>query len=293
MKINISATTDVGHNRDNNEDAFAFCPDLSDPDWRQKHTGGYLPLEKQGALLIVADGMGGANAGEVASAVAIDSISHTFSSEAVASTADDNKKIRELLTTAIKNADRAINLHMIDHPETAGMGTTIVLCWVKGNKAYTAWCGDSRCYLYNDKGLQPLTKDHSYVQQLVDRGEITEEEAFTHPDNNVITRGLGEFDTAGMPDITVTDVKAGDMFLLCSDGLCGYCTDDMISKVMADSKADIDVCAESLQQLALDVPGDDNICIVLASLLDDNDPRAASVGPFRRLLKRIGLLGND
>ena len=195
MKINISATTDVGCNRENNEDAFAFCPDLSDPDWRQKHTGGYLPLGSQGALLIVADGMGGANAGEVASAVAIDSISRTFSPKAIENATNDDQKICELLTTAIKDADKAVNMHMIDHPETAGMGTTIVLCWVKGDKAYTAWCGDSRCYIYNDKGLQPLTKDHSYVQELVDRGEITEEEAFTHPDNNVITRGLGEVPT--------------------------------------------------------------------------------------------------
>lgn len=287
MKINISATTDVGCNRENNEDAFAFCPDLSDPDWRQKHTGGYLPLESHGALLIVADGMGGANAGEVASAVAIDSISRTFSPQAIADTDNDDLKIRELLMTAIKDADKAVNMHMIDHPETAGMGTTIVLCWVKGDKAYTAWCGDSRCYIYNDKGLQPLTKDHSYVQELVDRGEITEEEAFTHPDNNVITRGLGEFDTSGMADITVTDVKAGDMFLLCSDGLCGYCTNEMISKVMADSKADIDVCANSLQQLALDVPGDDNICIVLASLLSDDDERATPPSLLSRILKRM------
>ena len=291
MKINISATTDVGRNRDNNEDAFAFCPDLTEPDWKQKSTGGYLTLGTQGSLLIVADGMGGANAGEVASAVAIKSISQTFSFQAVKE-ADNDEKTRNLLSLAIKDADKAINLHIIDHPETAGMGTTIVVCWVKNDKAYTAWCGDSRCYLYNDKGLRPLTKDHSYVQELVDRGEITEEEAFTHPDNNVITRGLGEFDTAGTPDITITDIKAGDMLLLCSDGLCGYCTDEMISKVMGDSKADIDVCADSLQQLALDVPGDDNICIVLASLLADDDPRAASVSPFRRLLKRIGFVGN-
>ena len=287
MKINITATTDVGHNRDNNEDAFAFCPDLSNPDWRQKHTGGYLTLEKHGALLIVADGMGGANAGEVASAVAIDSISHTFSPEAVTKAANDDEKTSELLTTAIKEADKAINMHMFDHPDTAGMGTTIVLCWVKGDKAYTAWCGDSRCYLYNDKGLQPLTKDHSYVQELVDRGEITEEEAFTHPDNNVITRGLGEFDAAGMADITVTDVKAGDMLLLCSDGLCGYCTNEMIGKVMADSKSNIDTCAANLQQLALDVPGDDNICIVLASLLSDDDERATPASLLSRILKRM------
>ena len=127
----------------------------------------------------MADGMGGTNAGEVASAVAIDSIGKTFTPEAVDKAASDDSKIRELLTTAIKDADKAINQHMVDHPETAGMGTTIVLCWVKDDKAYTAWCGDSRCYLYNDKGLKPLTKDHSYVQELVDRGEITEEEAFT------------------------------------------------------------------------------------------------------------------
>ena len=286
MKINISATTDVGRNRDNNEDAFAFCPDLTEPDWKQKSTGGYLTLGTQGSLLIVADGMGGANAGEVASAVAIKSISQTFSPQALKDV-DNDEKTRNLLSLAIKDADKAINLHMIDHPETAGMGTTIVVCWIKGDKAYTAWCGDSRCYIYNDKGLQPLTKDHSYVQELVDRGEITEEEAFTHPDNNVITRGLGEFDTAGAADITVTDVKAGDMFLLCSDGLCGYCTNEMISKVMGDSKADIDVCAASLQQLALDVPGDDNICIVLASLLADDDPRAVSISPLRRFFKRL------
>jgi protein phosphatase len=286
MKINISATTDVGCNRENNEDAFAFCPDLAAPDWRQKRTGGYLPLDAQGALLIVADGMGGTNAGEVASAVAIDSISRTFSPEA-AKAANDDDKVRKLLTTAIKDADHAINQHMVDHPETAGMGTTIVICWVKGDKAYTAWCGDSRCYLYNDKGLLPLTKDHSYVQELVDRGEITEEETFTHPDNNVITRGLGDFDTQVIPDITITDVKAGDMLMLCSDGLCGYCTNEMIGKVMADSKADIDLCAEQLQEMALKVPGDDNICIVVASLLSDDDKRATPPSRLRKLLKKM------
>lgn len=286
MKIDISATTDIGCNRENNEDAFAFCPDLSTPDWRQKRTGGYLPLGQQGALLIVADGMGGTNAGEVASAVAIDSISRTFTPEATAA-ADNDDKVCQLLTTAIKEADHAINLHIIDHPDTAGMGTTVVICWVKGDKAYTAWCGDSRCYLYNDKGLQPLTKDHSYVQELVDSGKITEEEAFTHPDNNIITRGLGDFDAAGMADITIADITAGDMLLLCSDGLCGYCTNAMISKVMADSKTDCNVCAANLQQLALDVPGDDNICIVLASLLNDDDERTSSPSFFSRLLKKV------
>jgi len=287
MKINITATTDIGNNRENNEDAFAFCPDLSDPDWHLTRTGGYLPLGPLGALIIVADGMGGTNAGEVASAVAIESISKAITSESAKEAIDDDGKTRQLLTTAVQNADKAINQHMVDHPDTAGMGTTIVICWIMQQKAYTAWCGDSRCYLYNDKGLQPLSKDHSYVQELVDRGELTEEETFTHPDNNVITRGLGDFDTMVTPDITTTPVKAGDMFLLCSDGLCGYCTNDMIAKVMADSEADVDQCAEQLLQTALEVPGDDNICITVVSLLDDDDERATPPSRFRAFLKKV------
>jgi protein phosphatase len=291
MKINISATTDVGHNRDNNEDAYAFCPDLTESDWRRNHTDGYITLGSQGSLLIVADGMGGTNAGEVASAIAIDTVSKAFTPQA-AKEADNDERRQALLTRAIRDADKAINRHMVDHPETAGMGTTIVVCWIYGDKAYTAWCGDSRCYLYNDKGLKPLTKDHSYVQELIDKGVITEEEAFTHPDNNVITRGLGDFDSPCIPDLNITDIHAGDTVLLCSDGLCGYCTDDMIAKALADSSdTDVDTCADNLQQLALNVPGDDNICIVLASLLDDDDPRAVTVGPLRRFLHR--LFGKD
>ena len=287
MKINITATTDVGRNRDNNEDAYTFCADLSNPEWQMRRTGGYVPLNKQGALLGVADGMGGVNAGEVAAAIAINSISTTFTPQAADEAAADDSKTRSLLAKSVKDADTAVARRMVDDPNTVGMGTTIVLCWLKEGKAYTAWCGDSRCYLYNDKGLQPLTKDHSYVQELVDRGEITEEEAFTHPDNNVITRGLGDFDTAGMADITVADVKAGDFILLCSDGLCGYCTNEMIEKVMADSQGDIDLCAEKLQQMALDVPGDDNICIIVASLLSDDDDRAIAPSRIRQFFKKV------
>lgn len=287
MKINITATTDIGNNRDINEDAFAFCPDLTDPDWHMTRTGGYLPLGPLGALIIVADGMGGTNAGEVASSVAIESISKTITPEAAKAVASDDEKALQLLTSAIVDADKAINQHMVDHPDTVGMGTTIVVCWIMAEKAYTAWCGDSRCYLYNDKGLQPLTKDHSYVQELVDRGELSEEEAFTHPDNSVITRGLGGFDTTVTPDTTTTPVKAGDMFLVCSDGLCGYCTNEMIAKVMADSKADIDQCADQLLCTALEVPGEDNICITIVSLLDDDDERATPPSRFRAFLKRV------
>lgn len=287
MKINITATTDIGCNRENNEDAFAFCPDLSAPDWHLTRTGGYLPLGALGSLLIVADGMGGTNAGEVASAIAIDTVSKAFTPQAATEAATSDEKTRALLTTAVKDADRAINQHMVDSPDTAGMGTTIVVCWLLSDRAYAAWCGDSRCYLYNDKGLVPLTKDHSYVQELVDKGVITETEAFTHPDNNVITRGLGDFDTDVTPDIHTTDIHAGDMVLLCSDGLCGYCTNEQIAHAMGTCQNDVDRCAQILQQMALDMPGDDNICITVASLLSDDDPRATPPSKLRQFLKRM------
>ena len=288
MKISIHAKTDIGCGRDNNEDAFAFCPDLSAPTWGDDHTKGYLPLGQLGALLVVADGMGGLNAGEVASAVAIDSVRQTFAPEAAARALSSDGSACQLLTQAVKEADEAINRRMVSSPETAGMGTTIVLCWLTGQKAYVAWCGDSRCYRYNasDGGLHPLTKDHSYVQELVDQGKITEEQAFTHPDNNIITRGLGDFDTQVKPDVVVTPVKAGDMFMLCSDGLCGYCTNEQIGQILADSRGDVARCADDLLRTALSVPGDDNICIVVASLLAD-DQHAPGGSKIMHLLRSL------
>ncbi|MBO4811160.1 MAG: serine/threonine-protein phosphatase [Prevotella sp.] len=274
MKISIHAKTDVGRGRDNNEDAYTFCPDLTGPSWSADHTKGYIPLGSLGTLLVVADGMGGLNAGEVAAAVAIDTVRHAFTTEAASKALGSDETAVKLLTQTVKDADEAINRRMIASPETAGMGTTIVLCWITSQNAYVAWCGDSRCYRYNadDGGLHALTKDHSYVQELVDRGEITEEQAFTHPDNNIITRGLGDFASEVQPDIVVSAVKAGDMFLLCSDGLCGYCTNEQIGQILANSEGDVARCADDLIRTALDVPGDDNICIVVASVLADDQP---------------------
>ena len=287
MKISISAKTDVGRGRENNEDAYAFCPSLSKPDWHLEHTKGYVKLDPLGTLIVVADGMGGTNAGEVASAVATETLKQMFSTEAAQEAAKSDDAARALLVKAVKKADEAINLKMFDSPETAGMGTTIVICWITTEKAYVAWCGDSRCYRYHaDDGLQPLTKDHSYVQELIDRGELTVEESFSHPDNNIITRGLGDFDTQVMPDIAISPVKAGDTFLLCSDGLCGYCTNEQIQQILADSPGDTERCTDQLLKKALDVPGDDNICIVVASLLDDEEEAPGGSG-LKHFLKKL------
>ena len=269
MKIKIVATTDIGKERTNNEDAFIICPDLSQQDWSHSEVPTYIPLNKYGSLLVVADGMGGANAGEVASTIAIKSIRESFSKTNIEKALKDDN-INDLLNSCIKNADEAINKQISEDPDTCGMGTTIVICWVIDNTAHIAWCGDSRCYVYNAyKGLKQLSKDHSLVQELIDNGEITEKEAFTHPENNVITRGLGDVNSQPHPDIVKYSINPNDILLLCSDGLCGYNTNKEIEHVLDANSIDVMKCRDELLKLALDAGGFDNICIALASLIND------------------------
>lgn len=265
MRTRIVAVTDIGNHREQNEDAFILCPDLGHPDWTQSEA--LVDCGDLGSLLAVADGMGGANAGEVASACALKTIQEQFTPTNVETAIQDEKHVAELLCKAIVAADEAINNLIMQRPETYGMGTTIVVCWLLKGKAHIAWCGDSRCYVYNKKrGLNALTKDHSYVQELVDKGEITEEAAFNHPDNNIITRGLGDFDTRAVPEMVAYDLKPSDIILLCSDGLCGYLKNKTIENIIKDNRADLKHCCDQLLQTALKAGAEDNITIALASV---------------------------
>lgn len=274
------AKTDIGKERDKNQDAFTFCKDVSAHDWDHR---GETELGSEGALVVVVDGMGGTNAGEVASSLAIESLQNTFNTSNLSAVIASEEKIIAFLNDLVTTADRHLNEHMVSHPETMGMGTTLVLCWILKDKAYIAWCGDSRCYVFNPhSGLKPLTKDHSYVQELIDKGELTEEEALTHPDSNLITRGLGDLDSPAKADITIHPIKSGDMFLLCSDGLCGYCTNKTIEDKVRSHYHDIDECCEKLMELALHDGGFDNICVALASVYNDADdqPHKSSLKQF-------------
>lgn len=265
MKIKIIAKTDIGHNREQNEDAFAICPDLRSSNWKQ--TKSCEDYGEYGSLLVVADGMGGANAGDLASSISIETIQKQFTPLNLATVVQDKKHIVEFLSETIGLADKAINDTMAQRPETYGMGTTIVICWLLQSIAYIAWCGDSRCYVFNNEsGLKALTKDHSLVQEMVDRDEISEEEAFHHPDNNIITRGLGDFNTNAVPDIVTQPIKPNDIILLCSDGLCGYCNHQTIEKIIKDNQTNLNRCCDKLMNTALKIGAEDNITIVLASL---------------------------
>ena len=288
MKIKISSVLDIGK-RENNEDDMAFCPDLSNPEWRKDKMDAYISLGKSGSLAVIADGMGGANAGEVASSIAIKTVKEMFSTErtaAAVSGGDDT--IKSLLEETVKKADSDILARIAVDDDTRGMGTTIVICWLLDNKAYIAWCGDSRCYVFHPvAGLKALSHDHSVVQELVDKGEITPEEAFYHPDGNIITRGLGDIGDDGQPDVMVYPVKLGDTLILCSDGLCGYCEDKDIQEIMDESYLDVTECSDRLLKLTLDAGGHDNIAIIVQSVIGDDQDKPAPLTFFQRIKRRF------
>lgn len=287
MKIKISAGTDVGKERTNNEDAFIICPDLLMQDWNQSESNTYIPCGKYGSLMVVADGMGGENAGEIASAIATKYISQAFSKEAISQSLEQ-ENFESLIRTSIIHADEAINKKICEDLNTSGMGTTVVVCWIIDNVAHIGWCGDSRCYVYNPMyGIKQLTKDHSLVQELVDKGQISEEEVFTHPDNSVITKGLGDVNILPMPDFVSYPLKDNDMVLLCSDGLCGYCSNSDIEKVIERNYSDANKCRDELIRYALDLGGFDNICVVVASVIGNEQMAPSLLSTKQKIFLKI------
>lgn len=266
IKFKVAAKTDVGVVRTNNEDNFQVSWDLSTLPMRWVNNEIHQ-LGDKGCLLVVADGMGGANAGEVASQIAIDAIKSSFTPENItdkvtASTESINGFIKE----AIILADRKIKAYAKDHPETKGMGTTIVIAWVLNDKLYVGWCGDSRAYIYNPiYGIIRLTKDHSYVQQLVDSGKLSEEEAFDFPDSNIITQCLSASPQKCHPDTLSRPVTLSndDIVLLCTDGLCGMIRDQEISSILKSFDGNVSSLSENLVSGAIQASGADNVTLCL------------------------------
>ncbi|MBR0036297.1 MAG: serine/threonine-protein phosphatase [Bacteroidales bacterium] len=271
----LFAGTDIGL-RDNNEDNFTVCPDLTNGEWViPSDPQTVIPLGQNGCLLVVADGMGGQNAGEVASAIAISTVQEMFVpanlTESVVSKADS---ARNFMKKVIVEADRRVKKHSSTHREAEGMGSTIVMAWLLGNNIHIAWVGDSRAYYYSPKeGLKRLSKDHSYVQKLVDEGKLTEQQAMEHPDSNIITRSLGDTSQKAKPDAATYPVQPGEIILLCSDGLCGFCSDDLICGIVSQNQNDLPTCKEVLTEAALNADGSDNITIALLQVVQTDSKR--------------------
>ena len=272
IKFKLAAGTNVGLIRQNNEDNFVVCSDLTTSDWMIPQTSEYTELGEYGALLVVADGMGGANAGEVASAIAVETIQNQFIPEQLAVAVASDKSIQEFMKDVVKNADLNILHRSQEDSSTLGMGTTVVMAWLLNDKAYVCWCGDSRCYVLNKQhGLIQLSKDHSYVQELVDKGELSPELMHDHPLSNVITRCLGDVDNRANPETRIYQLHIGDTIMLCSDGLSSLCHDHQILDTMIEFREDPKECKNELISAALSNGGYDNVTIALCNIQMDEE----------------------
>lgn len=289
VSFKLFAGTNIGL-RENNEDNFTVCPDLTKDEWIvPDDCRKAISLGKRGCLMVVADGMGGQNAGEVASAIAIDTIRERFSPKNMpADIMDSPDTIKAFLKKTIVEADMRVKKRTESEPDTYGMGSTVIMAWLIDDKVYIAWLGDSRAYSYiPDKGIGRLSKDHSYVQQLVDAGALTEEEAMNHPNSNVITRSLGDPSQKAKAEVTVHGVSDGEIILLCSDGLCGVCRDEEISGIISEEEKDLSRCKERLTTAALAAGGSDNITISLIQISCKGQGKENALLPKKAFTKYI------
>ena len=261
--------------RPNNEDNYQLDDNLSDNSWGFT-ADAEVSLGEKGALLVVCDGMGGMNAGEVASDIAVKTIKEWFTTDKLTDRAIAAPC--KYIASAIVAADAAIKAHSKTNPDTEGMGSTIVLAWLLGQKVYVGWCGDSRCYRFNPTlGLERLSHDHSYVQELVDAGKLTEELAFDHPNNNIITRSLGDPRGAAQPDTKEFDLYNNDIILLCSDGLCGTLRDHEIAEQVQAHQTSMQECRDALWAADEAAGWHDNVTIALAQIISGGkDANAAT-----------------
>ena len=276
FKFKLGAQTNVGCVRTNNEDNFVVSADLNAGEWllpRDCHT--VFTLGNKGAMLVVADGMGGLEAGEIASRIAVDTMKEFFSADKITDEiVKDASTIRKYMYEAVVAADNAIKRKSREEKGVKSMGTTLVAAWLFDGYANIIWCGDSRGYLFNPvSGLAQVTKDRSYVQELVDSGRLLPEYAFDHPDSNIITRSLGNPQKAANPDFVRLPLQEGEVILLCTDGLNSMLRDEEIEAVMQETSNEIDTCTKALIQGALDLGGHDNVTVVLCQIVpEENKP---------------------
>ena len=245
MSLIVKGETHTGRVRDHNEDQYlALGRDQSPPG--------------AGALLVVADGMGGQAAGEVASLMAVQHIEERFRSGGLTSV--DDKDLEEALRELLGDVNRAV-LTAGQEPDKRGMGTTCTLVIIKGQQLYFSHVGDSRAYLLRDGQLNQITTDHSWVEEAVATGTMTREEARIHPNRNIVTRAIG-LEADLKVDTDQLSLQRGDLVLLCSDGLNSMIPDEDILKTLQESSTDT-VCA-NLIKAANDAGGQDNTSVVIA-----------------------------
>ena len=254
--------------RQNNEDNFQLADDLSGDQW-SFITDNEVVLSEKGALLVVCDGMGGLQNGAMASDIAVKTIKAWFNSDRLTpQVTATSETIGQYIKEAIIAADANIKEAGMENSEYEGMGSTVVLAWVIGDHVYVGWCGDSRAYRYNPAyGLEQLSHDHSYVQELVDSGKLSPALAFDHPNSNIITRSLGDLRQEARPDVQSFPLCNDDIILLCSDGLSGVLRDSEIEAVLAENGDTMENCRQALWTTSEQTGWTDNVTVALCKIV--------------------------
>ena len=300
--LTFCAATNIGRVRQGNEDNFLILDLTSATSWAgiaTESTGiQTLPLGEQGAVFAVSDGMGGALAGEVASRMAVE-IVRDWMPKLQALEEFQHLTLQERLRVAIEQANAAIHIESIVNIERRGMGATFTAVALADEHACFAQVGDSRAHLIRQGQITRITKDQSVVQQLIDLGQITEEQAATHPRRNYILQALGathEIDVV----VSYLSLRAGDLLLLCSDGLSGKMTNEEMLQVVT-AATDFDDACTQLIALANERGGEDNITVMLVQVTGeklaapDDEPITPEVvarpatSPTEYLLEDVGL----
>jgi serine/threonine protein phosphatase PrpC len=273
VRVSVFGKTDLGLTRDHNEDTFLVA-DLStgnaslQPDVRDHEVG------PRGSLFMVADGMGGAAAGELASAMAADIIyqhlATAWATDQDASAARFAFRMKE----AVELANQRIYAYAREHPDVRGMGTTVTAAGVFGDTLYLTQIGDSRGYLVRNGETYQLTRDQSLTQRLVDAGELTEEEAEQSERRNIILQALGP-DPRVKVDLSRQQLRNGDVLILCSDGLSGVVRREEFAQ-MATASPDLPTLCTALIDLANERGGPDNVTVVAARFHGEGLPSAGS-----------------
>lgn len=259
--VHVFGRTDVGRTREHNEDSFIVA-DLSannatlQPEVRTHVSG------SKGSMFMVADGMGGAAAGEIASAMAVDVVLGEMRSAWLPDRATDGETFARAIKRAAAAANQQINAYAASHPEYRGMGTTATIAGLLGDTLFVAQVGDSRAYLVRNGMAQQITKDQSLMQKLIEAGELTEEEAEHSERRNIILQALGP-ETSIKIDLTHQKLRRGDVLVLCSDGLSGQVTKDEIARIVSQQPDLVEVC-EHLIEKANENGGPDNITVIAA-----------------------------
>lgn len=264
LKISIHGISDVGMSREHNEDSISWDNDLG--------------------LVMLADGMGGHNAGEVASEMAVtsirDALLDVLTPEMIATKVI---KCPDAVRESVVYANEEIYEQAQNRVECAGMGTTVVLTLFHENHITFANVGDSRIYRIRNGELQQITQDHSLVQEMVDNGYLSEEEAMISTSRNLITRALGISPDVEV-DVATEELDEDDIFLLCSDGLTDMVSDPEILETILKCSPNMDDCLKQLVSLANEAGGNDNISIILITLHESfSDDRGLPPGASQEI----------